>query len=122
MAASLSNLVDKFAEGIHKIKHKYDNEKCELCGIKYKDCEYYLEWASSKDDLIEYKRLYWNKNYQKSLMKKNKKKQRFANMCRFSNHNKNTFILLLWKGIYLYEYMEDWGKFNETLLPEKKLL
>ena len=30
-----------------------------------------------------------------------------------------TFLLLLRKVIYPYEYMDDWKKFNETTLPEK---
>ena len=30
------------------------------------------------------------------------------------------FILLLQKGIYPYEYMDDCKKFNETLLSEKE--
>ena len=29
-------------------------------------------------------------------------------------------ILLLRKGVYSYEYMDDWEKFNETILPEKE--
>ena len=28
--------------------------------------------------------------------------------------------MLLWKGVYPYEYMVDWEKFSETWLPEKK--
>ena len=32
----------------------------------------------------------------------------------------NKFILLLRKGVYPYEYMDDWEKFNETTLPEKE--
>ena len=28
--------------------------------------------------------------------------------------------MLLGKGIYPYEYVDDWEKFNETLLPEKE--
>ena len=24
------------------------------------------------------------------------------------------------KGVYLYEYMDDWEEFNETSLPEKE--
>ena len=28
---------------------------------------------------------------------------------------------MLQKGIYPYEYMDDWGKFNETWLPEKEV-
>ena len=29
-------------------------------------------------------------------------------------------ILLLQKDVYPYEYMDDWEKFNKTLLPEKE--
>ena len=32
----------------------------------------------------------------------------------------NKFILLLRKGVYPDEYMNDWGKFNEATLPEKE--
>ena len=32
----------------------------------------------------------------------------------------NEFILLLRKGVYPYEYMDKWKKFNETASPEKK--
>ena len=32
----------------------------------------------------------------------------------------NKFILLLRKGVYPYEYMDDWKKLNETSLREKK--
>ena len=39
---------------------------------------------------------------------------------KFSNNDINAFILLIRKGVYLYEYMDDLEKFNETTLPEKK--
>ena len=29
-------------------------------------------------------------------------------------------ISLLQKGVYPFEYMDDWEKFNETKLPEKE--
>ena len=57
MASSFSNSINTLAEEIHKFKFKY-----ETCGIKYKDCEYCLEYAKVKDDLIECKRLCCNKN------------------------------------------------------------
>ena len=40
MVSSLSNLADKLAEKIQKIKCKYgrDNETFKICRIKYKDC------------------------------------------------------------------------------------
>ena len=49
MVSSSSNLVDHFADGIHKIK------KWETFEIKYKDCGYYFEYTNAKNDLIDYK-------------------------------------------------------------------
>ena len=48
-----------------------------------------------------------------------KLKERFSNIYKFSRHDNNKFILFLRKGVYPYEYMNDWEKFNETLLPGK---
>ena len=47
MASSSSNLVNNIAKEIHKIKCKYghDDKKCETFGIKYKYCDYFLEYA-----------------------------------------------------------------------------
>ena len=30
------------------------------------------------------------------------------------------FDLLLWKGVYSYEYIDSWERFNETSLPDKE--
>ena len=38
----------------------------------------------------------------------------------FSNNDINKFLLLLTKGVYLYEHIDDWEKVNETILPEKE--
>ena len=64
--ASLSSLVSSLAELIHMIKCNYghDNKKCEMCGIKFKNCEGCLEYTNVKDDFIENKCLCCNKNYQ----------------------------------------------------------
>ena len=69
--------------------------------------------------MIEYECLFCNKNYQQNLDEILKK--RFFNSCKFSNYDNNKFILLLWKGVYPYEYMDNWEKFNETSLAEKIL-
>ena len=42
------------------------------------------------------------------------------NRYKFSYYDINKFILLLQKRIYPYEYLDDWGIFNETWLPEKE--
>ena len=59
-----------------------------------------------------------NKNYQHEFDEKLKKG--FFNSYKFSNHDNNKFILLLWKGVYPYGNMDDWEKFDEMLLPEKE--
>ena len=47
-------------------------------------------------------------------------KELFFNTYKFSNHDNNKLIFLLRKGVYPYEYMENWEKVNETSLPEKE--
>ena len=71
MANSLLHLVNNLSEGIHRITCKYghDDKKCEICGIRYKYCEYFFEYTNFKHDLIEYECLCCNRNYQQSLMK-----------------------------------------------------
>ena len=104
MVSLLSSLVNNSAEGIHKVK-------CKNCGC-------FLEYESVKDNLIKYKCFSCNKDYSNKLDEKLKKK--FNNAFKFSNNYINEFILLLRKGIYPYEYMDHWEKFNETALPEKE--
>ena len=72
MTNSLSGLVNNLSEGIHRIKCKYehDNKNCETCQIKYKYCDCFLEYSVFKDDLIEYKCLCCNKNYQQMFDRK----------------------------------------------------
>ena len=43
-------------------------------------------------------------------------------MFKFSYNDISKFILLLRKGVYPYDYMDNWEKFNEPTLPEKKNL
>ena len=104
MTTSLPNLADNIVEEIYKIKCKKYN--------------HFLEYESDKDDFIKYKCLSCNKDYSNRFNEKLKKK--FINTFNFSNNNINKFILLLRKGVYPDEYMDDWEKFNETTLPEKK--
>ena len=47
-------------------------------------------------------------------------KEWYLNRYTFSNYDNTKFILLLSKGLYLYEYMDDLEKVNETSLPDKE--
>ena len=46
-------------------------------------------------------------------------KIKFPNTYQFCNNDNNKFLLLLRKGIYPYEYMDNSERFNETMLPAK---
>ena len=56
-------------------------------------------------------------NKKKSLIELSEK---FPNTYQFCNRDLNKFSLLLRKGVYPYEYMDSWEKFNETELPDKE--
>ena len=109
MSSSLSSLVNNLSEGLHS-----DN---------YIDCKSCLDYMSFKDNqrsctqlifrFFECKKNY-NKDFNKELIK------RFAYIYDFCNEDINKFILLLRKGVYSYEYMDSWEKFDETSLPDKE--
>ena len=75
MTSSLLNLVNNLFEGLDRIKCTlgHDNKKCEKCGSKYKYCNCYFEYVKFKENLIEYKCLSCNKNYQQKFNKNLKK-------------------------------------------------
>ena len=66
IASSLSNLVSNISEGIHKTKCEYGHNdiKCETYRIKYNYWDCFLEYTNFKHDLIEFKCLCCNINYQ----------------------------------------------------------
>ena len=68
--------------------------------------------------MIKYKCLSCNKIIQTSLMKNWKRNSR-TYLKKFKNNDIITFILLLRKGIYPYEYIDGLERFNETTLPKK---
>ena len=102
IVGSLSDLVDNLTEEIYK--------------IKYKRCDCFFEYGSVKDSLIKYKSCY--KSYSNKLDEKLKKQ--FQNTFKFSDNDISKSILLLRKGVYPQECMDEWEKFNEKTLPEKE--
>ena len=47
--------------------------------------------------------------------------RKFPSISKFCNGNLNKFILLLRNGVYPYEGMDNWEKFNETTIPAKEV-
>ena len=46
--------------------------------------------------------------------------KKFPNTYQFCNDDVNKFVLLLRKGVYPYEYMDSWKKFNKISLPDEE--
>ena len=44
--------------------------------------------------------------------------EKFPRMYQFCNDDLNKFVLLSRKGVYCYEYMDSWERFNENSLPQ----
>ena len=114
MSSSLSKFVDNLSEEIH-------NNKCLDCN----SCLDYVRITTAKPSSLERKNeklllkcfncdSYYKKKFNKDLIKK------FKNTYSFCNSDLNKSILLLRKAVYPYEYMDNWERFNETLLPSKE--
>ena len=104
VSTSPSNLANNLSEGVH-------NDTCT-------DCKSYLDYVSIKNKKLIFRCFECKKNYEKDFNKKLIK--RFANTYKFCNGDTNKLILLLRKGVYHYEYMDSWDRFDETSLPNKK--
>ena len=104
MSSSLSSLVDNLSEGLH-------SDTCT-------DCKSCLDYMTTKDEQLIFMCFECKKNYKKEFNKELIK--RFANIYEFCNEDINKFILLLRKGVYPYEYMDSWERFNEISLPDKE--
>ena len=57
--------------------------------------------------------------YQKKILQAELIKK-FPNTYQLCNKDLNKFSLLLRKGVYPYEYMDSWDKFNEESLSDKE--
>ena len=93
MASSLWNLINNLSEGILRIICKFGqvNKICETCVIEYKYCGCFLKYNNFKNDLIEYKCLCCNKNYQHKFDEKSK--EQFFTTYKLTDHDNNKFIL-----------------------------
>ena len=72
----------------------------------------------TRDDQLIFRCFECKKNYQKDFNKD--LINRFASTYGFSNKDINRYVLLLRKGIYPYEYIDSWERFDETSLSDKE--
>ena len=104
MSSSLSKLVDNLSEGI------YNNKRV--------DCNSCLDYIKIKNEKLLLKFFNCNTCYKKKFSKDLIKN--IKNTYSFCNNDLNKFILLLRKGVYPDEYVDNWERLNETSLPSKK--
>ena len=73
------------------------------------------EFIGFKNGRLNYKCKECKKSCTKTLNGKN-----FPTLYKFCNGDLNKFFLLLRKGIYPYEYMDSWERFDENTIPPKE--
>ena len=105
MSTSISNLVSNLSEGLH-------NDRCI-------DCKSCLDYMTTEDEQLIFRCFRCKKNYEEKFNKEDLI-QRFANTYVFCDGDLSKFISLLRKGVYPYECMDSWQRFDETSLPDKE--
>ena len=108
MPTSLAHLVDKLSE-IYK-------KECEKC-MERKNIKSECDFIELKIKKLRYKCKEWDKICLKPV---NGLIKKVSNIHRYCNGDPNKFVLLVRKGVYPYEYMDSWERFNETSLPDKE--
>ena len=73
---------------------------------------------TAKDGLLTFKCVNRNKMYQKYFNEN--LSQRYENANQFCDGGINKFCLMLQEGVYSYEYLDNWERFNETLLRKRE--
>ena len=104
LLSSLPKRVDNLSEGIH-------NNKCA-------DCKSNLDYIKTKNEKLILACYNCKQRYRKKFNKELVK--RFASTYEFCNNDLNKFVLLLRKGVYPYEYVDNWERFSEISLPSKE--
>ena len=91
----------------------------EIYSKKYRDknCKSMCDFIGFKNSKLHYKCKKCKKGQLKPI---NELIKKFSNTYKFCNEDINKFDLLLRKGLYPYEYMDSWERFDETSLPDEK--
>ena len=108
MPSRLTDLVHNLSE--------INNKDCKKC-IERKKMRSECEFIGFKNNRLNYRCKECNGISTKPV---NDLIEKFPNTSQFCKSDLNKFVLLLRKGVYPYEYMDSWERFNETSLPPKK--
>ena len=84
---------------------------------KEKKIKLNCEFIRFKNGRLNYRCKECKRSYTKSA---NESIKNFPTVYKFCNGDLNKFFLLLRKGIYPYEYMDSWKRFDENTIPPKE--
>ena len=104
----LSDLVDNLSE--------INKQQCRKCKERKNESIVYNKNGYANNKLIYKCNGCKNKSYKQITPCT----ERFPSTCQFCNGDNNKFALLLRKGVYSYDYADDWERFKETQLPLMK--
>ena len=107
MQSKLSDLVDNLSE--------INNKVCQTC-LERKDLKSECDFIGVKNNRLNYRCKECKGTSTKSI---NELIEKFPNLYQFCNGNLNKFVLLSRKGVYPYEYMDSWERFDETSFSDK---
>ena len=101
----------------YQLKKEHDSSKTITYKIKFIDSYRFMQIKLSDlvDNLSEIK----NKDCKTPAKSINGLIKKFPSVYQFCNGDLNKFVLLLRKGVYPYEYMDSWEKFDETSFSDK---
>ena len=108
MQNKLSDLVNNLFE--------INNKDCKTC-MERKNIKSECKLIGFKNNRLDCRCKEFKETSTKSV---NELIEKFPSVYQFCDGDLNKFVLLLRKGVYPYEYMDSWERFNETSLPDKK--
>ena len=120
--------MEKYITFSTPIKKKCDDGKTITYKLRFIDSFRFM--PTSLSELVDNMSGNFNSIECKSCMENNRCKEckklieglikKFPSIYQFCNGDLTKFILLLRKGVYSYEDMDNWEKFDETTLPSKE--
>ena len=108
MQSELSDFVDNLSGNF--------NKECKSC-IERKKIKSECDYIGFRNNRLNYKCKECGKRSSKLI---SEFVRNFLITYKFCRGDHNKFAFLLRKGVYPYEYMDSWEKFNETSIPPKE--
>ena len=108
MQSKLPDLVDNLSE--------INNKDCKTC-MERKNIKSECRFIGFRNNRLNYRCKECEKTSTNPI---NELIGKFLSVYQLCDADLNKFVLLLRKGVYPYEYIDSWKKFDKTTLPSKE--